>query len=228
MPKGSLEAHLFRKGSQILDWKIRYNIALGTARGLTYLREECRDCIIHCDIKPENILLDADYNPKVADFGLAKLVGWDFSRVLITIRGTRGYLAPEWLSGEVIPPKVDVLLFEIISGRRNTDMLNDDLSNYFPTSVANAINKGEEVMMLLDYKLENSDSMEELARACKVACWCIQDDEKDRPTMGQVVQILEGIMEVGMPPIPRILQRLAEDPVISNFYQETETSTSSY
>ena len=199
---------------------------------MAYLHEECRDCIIHCDIKLENILLDVDYNPKVADFGLAKLVGWDFSQVLTTMRGTGGYLAPEWLSSEAITPKVDVfsfgkLLFEIILGRRNTNMLNDD-SNYFPTSVANAINKGEEVMMLLDYKLENSDSIEELTRACKVACWCIQDDEKDRPTMGQVVQILEGIMEVGMPPIPRILQRLAEDPVISNFYKETETSTSSY
>ena len=199
---------------------------------MAYLHEECRDCIIHCDIKLENILLDVDYNPKVADFGLAKLVGWDFSQVLTTMRGTGGYLAPEWLSSEAITPKVDVfsfgkLLFEIILGRRNTNMLNDD-SNYFPTSVANAINKGEEVMMLLDYKLENSDSIEELTRACKVACWCIQDDEKDRPTMGQVVQILEWIMEVGMPPIPRILQRLAEDPVISNFYKETETSTSSY
>ena len=162
---------------------------------MAYIHEECRDCIIHCDIKLENILLDVDYNPKVADFGLAKLVGWDFSQVLTTMRGTGGYLAPEWLSSEAITPKVDVfsfgkLLFEIILGRRNTNMLNDD-SNYFPTSVANAINKGEEVMMLLDYKLENSDSIEELTRACKVACWCIQDDEKDRPTMGQVVQILE-------------------------------------
>ena len=110
-------------------------------------------------------MLDDDYHPKVADFGLAKLVGWDFSRVLTTMRGTRGYLAPEWLSGEAITPKVDVfsygkLLFEIISGRRNTDMLNDELSNYFPTRVANAINKGEEVMMLLDHKLESSDNME--------------------------------------------------------------------
>ena len=162
---------------------------------MAYLHEECKDCIIHCDVKPENILLDANDNPKVADFGLAKLVSRDFSRVLTTMRGTGGYLAPEWLSSKAITPKVDVfsfgkLLFEIILGRRNTNMLNDD-SNYFPTSVANAINKGEEVMMLLDYKLENSDSIEELTRACKVAYWCIQDDEKDRPTIGQVVQILE-------------------------------------
>ena len=95
MPKGSLESHLFQKGSQILDWKIRYNIAFGTARGLAYLHDECRDCIIHCDIKPEKILLDADYNPKVVYFGLAKLVGRDFSQVLTTMRGTRGYLALE-------------------------------------------------------------------------------------------------------------------------------------
>ena len=233
MPKGSLESHLFGKGSQIFDWKERYNIAIGTAKGLAYLHEECRDCIIHCDIKPENILLDADYNPKVADFGLAKLVGRDFSRVLTTMRGTRGYLAPEWLSGEAITSKVDVfsfgkLLFEIISGRRNIDILNDDLSNYFPIRVANAINKGEEVMMLLDYKLENSDNIEELTRACKVACWCIQDNEKDRPTMRHVVHILEGVMEVGVPPIPQILQRLVEDPVSSISYLESGTCSSSY
>ena len=78
---------------------------MGTARGLAYLPEKCRDCIIHCDIKPENILLDAEYNPKVADFGLSKFMGRDFSRVLTTMRGTRGYLAPEWLSGEAITPK---------------------------------------------------------------------------------------------------------------------------
>ena len=83
MPKGSLESHLFRKGSQILDWKIRYNIALGTARGLAYLHEECRDCIIHCDIKLENILLDADYNPKVADLALQSLLVGTLVRFLL-------------------------------------------------------------------------------------------------------------------------------------------------
>ncbi|KAI9165985.1 hypothetical protein LWI28_024146 [Acer negundo] len=91
MPNGSLNSRLFHeKESRILDWETRYKIALGTARGLAYLHEECRDCIIHCDIKPENILLDAEFCPKVADFGLAKLHGREFSRVLTTIRGTRG------------------------------------------------------------------------------------------------------------------------------------------
>uniref|UniRef100_A0A7N2MDS0 Receptor-like serine/threonine-protein kinase n=1 Tax=Quercus lobata TaxID=97700 RepID=A0A7N2MDS0_QUELO len=103
MPNGSLDSRLFHeKNSGVLDWKTRYQIALGTARGLLYLHQKCRDCIIHCDIKPENILLDAELCPKVADFGLAKLVGRDFSRVLTTMRGTRGYLAPEWISGVAI------------------------------------------------------------------------------------------------------------------------------
>uniref|UniRef100_A0A7N2L261 Uncharacterized protein n=1 Tax=Quercus lobata TaxID=97700 RepID=A0A7N2L261_QUELO len=79
MPKGSLETHLFQKVSRILDWKTRYHIAIGIAKGLAYLHENCRDCIIHFDIKPENILLDDEYNPKVPDFGLAKIIGRDFS-----------------------------------------------------------------------------------------------------------------------------------------------------
>uniref|UniRef100_A0A2N9I2U2 non-specific serine/threonine protein kinase n=1 Tax=Fagus sylvatica TaxID=28930 RepID=A0A2N9I2U2_FAGSY len=109
--------------------------------------------------KAENILLDAEYDPKVVDFGLAKVIGRDFSRVLTTMRGTRGYLAPEWISGEAVTPKVDVfsygkLLFEIVSGRRNINMLDDEICNYFPARVAIAMNKGEDLLTLLDYKLE--------------------------------------------------------------------------
>jgi hypothetical protein len=99
MPNGSLDRHLFGSNSSsshgVLSWETRYQIALGIARGLHYLHEKCRDCIIHCDIKPENILLDNALVAKVADFGLAKLMGRDFSRVLTTMRGTVGYLAPE-------------------------------------------------------------------------------------------------------------------------------------
>ncbi|KAL5660292.1 hypothetical protein ACJX0J_027417, partial [Zea mays] len=82
---GSLDAHLFQQSSAAavataLDWSKRYRIAVGVARGLCYLHQSCRECIIHCDIKPENILLDASFAPKIADFGLAAFVGRDFSR----------------------------------------------------------------------------------------------------------------------------------------------------
>ena len=236
MPKGSLESHLFQNTSKILDWKTRYQIAIGIVKGLAYLHDNCRDCIMHFDITPENILLDAEYNPKVADFGLAKIIGQDFSHVLTTIRGTRGYIAPEWILGEAVTPKVDVfsygrLLFEIVSGRRNMDMIDGDdeeIRNYFPARVAIAINKGEDLLTLLDHKLEGNANMEELIRVCKVACSCIQDDPRDRPTMGQVVQILEGVMQVDVPQIPLYFQRLSENPMAAIVSQETETSSSSY
>ncbi|XP_057835603.1 G-type lectin S-receptor-like serine/threonine-protein kinase At2g19130 [Cryptomeria japonica] len=103
MANGSLNSLLFTSNSKnkrkVLDWHTRFQIALGTARALVYLHEECRDRICHGDVKPGNILLDNNFSPKVADFGLAKLVGRDFSHVLTTTRGTRGYLAPEWISG---------------------------------------------------------------------------------------------------------------------------------
>ncbi|KAL1135233.1 hypothetical protein V6Z11_A12G160500 [Gossypium hirsutum] len=102
MPKGSLDAHLFHESnSDALDWKTRYQIALGTARGLVYLHEKCINCIIHCDIKPENILLDAEFCLKR-----------DFSKVLITMTGMMGYLVQEWISGVAITAKADVLITE--------------------------------------------------------------------------------------------------------------------
>ncbi|KAF6147524.1 hypothetical protein GIB67_014663 [Kingdonia uniflora] len=232
MPMGSLDSQLFhQKDSKVLDWKIRYQIALGTARGLAYLHEKCRDCIIHCDIKPENILLDTEYCPKVADFGLAKLVGRDFSRVLTTMRGTRGYLAPEWISGIAITAKADVysygmMLFEIISGRRNTEHSEDGMVKFFPTWAAKKITEGEDALALLDDKLDGKADVDELTRACRVACWCIQDDETHRPSMGMVVQILEGILEVNPPPIPRSLHVLAENQEHIHFFSEPSIQSS--
>ncbi|KAL6286531.1 hypothetical protein ACE6H2_010921 [Prunus campanulata] len=226
MPNGSLQSLLFQKNPIILDWKARYHIAIGTARGLAYLHEDCRERIIHCDIKPENILLDAEYNPKLGDFGLAKLIGRQNSRVLTTMRGTVGYLAPEWFSGEAITPKADVfsygmLLIEIISGRRNRQGLDEGLESFFPIQVANIVTKGEDVVTLLDDRLEGQADKDELTRACKVACWCIQDDEKDRPKMREVVQILQGVSDVGIPPIPQFLQRLNENPIEATSSRET-------
>ncbi|KAL6135320.1 hypothetical protein ACLB2K_067548 [Fragaria x ananassa] len=232
MPNGSLDAHLFNCQSDVLEWKTRYQIALGTARGLAYLHEKCRDCIIHCDIKPENILLDTELCPKVADFGLAKLVGREFSRVLTTMRGTRGYLAPEWISGVAVTAKADVysygmMLFEIVSGRRNSEPSED--IRFFPTWAAGVITSTEEVdvLSLLDPKLGRNGDAEEVIRVLRVACWCVQDDEAHRPSMGQVVQILEGILDVNLPSIPRALQVFGDNQHIV-FFTESSSSQSSH
>ncbi|XP_024020997.1 G-type lectin S-receptor-like serine/threonine-protein kinase At2g19130 [Morus notabilis] len=213
MQNGSLGSRLFHeKNSNVLEWKARYQIALGTARGLVYLHEMCRNCIIHCDIKPENILLDAEFSPKVADFGLAKLVGREFSRVLTTMRGTRGYLAPEWLGGLAITPKADVysygmMLFELVSGKRNSKQSDSEgkVPKYFPSLATSVVVEGGDVLSILDPRLEGDADVQELENVCKVACWCIQDEEAHRPTMSQVVQMLEGTLEVDLPPIPRTL-----------------------
>ncbi|WOG83047.1 hypothetical protein DCAR_0102221 [Daucus carota subsp. sativus] len=210
---GSLDSHLFnpKKDESILPWTRRYEIALGTARGLVYLHENCRDCIIHCDIKPENILLDSFMCPKVADFGLAKLVGRNFSRVLTTMRGTRGYLAPEWISGGAITAKADVysfgmMLFEFVSGRRNSEQTRDGKVNFFPAIAANVIMGRGDILTILDPNLNQVADVEEVTNICRVACWCIQENEHVRPTMSQIVQILEGVVDVDMPPDPRGLQ----------------------
>uniref|UniRef100_A0ACD5UIM6 Uncharacterized protein n=1 Tax=Avena sativa TaxID=4498 RepID=A0ACD5UIM6_AVESA len=216
MPNSSLDVHLFQINSTTLNWTARYQIALGVARGLAYLHESCRDCIIHCDIKPENILLDGSFTPKIADFGMAKLLGRGFSRVITTMRGTVGYLAPEWIAGVAITPKVDVysygmVLLEIISGRRNACAPCSSCGNldvYFPVHAAHKLLEGE-VGSLVDQMLHVDVNLDEAELACKVACWCIQDDEFHRPTMGEVVQILEGRVEIGMPPVPRLLQAMA-------------------
>lgn len=231
MPNGSLELQLFPGETAALSWATRYQIALGTARGLNYLHEKCRDCIIHCDVKPENILLDESLVPKVSDFGLAKLLGRDFSRVLTTMRGTRGYLAPEWISGVPITAKADVfsygmVLFELISGRRNADHGEEGKSSFFPTLAASKLHEGD-VQTLLDPRLNGGANADELTRACKVACWCIQDDESARPTTGQIVQILEGFLDVNMPPIPRSLRVLGESPDVINFFSDLSSSQTS-
>ncbi|GLJ51203.1 hypothetical protein SUGI_1089500 [Cryptomeria japonica] len=217
MPNGSLNSFLFSKpedAEKVLDWKTRFQIALGTARGLRYLHEECRDRIIHCDIKPENILLDSDFSPRVADFGLAKLVGRDFSRVLTTMRRTPGYLAPEWISGLPITPKVDVYSFgmtllEIISGRRNLDLKVEESRFYFPLWASSQIQK-ENIIDLVDARIASEADMKEVRRAAVVAGLCIQDDENERLSMSEVVKILECTVEVPASQISRTLEVLVD------------------
>ncbi|KAL5978418.1 hypothetical protein ACLOJK_029535 [Asimina triloba] len=215
MPNGSLDSYLFGQNSRALDWKTRYQIVLEIAKGLAYLHEKCGECIVHCDIKPANILLDAAFCPKIADFGMAKLIGRDFSRVLTTMRGTVGYLAPEWIQGVAISAKADVysygmMTLEIVPGRRNTRTSAIADGCYFPLWAAGRI-KEDDAICLLDPRLEGNADIEEVNRVCRVAIWCIQDTEESRPSMGELANILEGGFEVNLPPIPGFLQMLLDN-----------------
>ncbi|KAJ7298983.1 hypothetical protein O6H91_11G102400 [Diphasiastrum complanatum] len=206
----SLDRYLFSDSEltkPLLNWKTRFNIALGTARAIAYLHEECRDCIIHCDIKPENILLDEHLSAKVSDFGLAKLLKEGHGRTQTTVRGTRGYLAPEWLTDLPITTKSDVfsfgmVLLEIISGRRNYDPSMDSDKSKFPTWAFHQFEAGQ-IMSIVDERLHGELESNQLERAVQVSFWCIQDQASHRPSMSKVVQMLEGNILLGEPPMPK-------------------------
>ncbi|XP_051137958.1 G-type lectin S-receptor-like serine/threonine-protein kinase At5g24080 isoform X2 [Andrographis paniculata] len=220
MKNGSLDKWIFPSGGRdapdrLLDWPTRFYIAIGTARGIAYFHEQCRDRIIHCDIKPENILLDENFCPKVSDFGLAKLMGREASRVVTMVRGTRGYLAPEWVSNRPITVKADVysygmLLLEIIGGRRNLDMSYDADDFFYPGWAFKELS-GSAAVKAADRRLEGAVVVEEVERALKTAFWCIQDEIAVRPTMGEVVKMLEGAAAVRMPPMPQAVVELVEE-----------------
>ncbi|KDP30661.1 hypothetical protein JCGZ_16686 [Jatropha curcas] len=213
MKNGSLDNFLFsmnEDSGKFLNWEHRFNIALGTARGITYLHEECRDCIVHCDIKPENILLDENYNAKVSDFGLAKLINPKDHRyrTLKSVRGTRGYLAPEWIANLPITSRSDIysygmVLLEIVSGRRNFEVSEETNRKKFSVWAYEEFEKGN-VNAIIDRRLADQDmDMEQAKRAILVSFWCIQEQPSQRPMMGKVVQMLEGIAEIDKPPAPK-------------------------
>ncbi|TKY68990.1 putative receptor protein kinase ZmPK1 [Spatholobus suberectus] len=209
MENGSLAQNL-SSNSNVLDWSKRYNIALGTAKGMAYLHEECLEWILHCDIKPQNILLDSDYQPKVADFGLSKLLNRSnldnstFSR----IRGTRGYMAPEWVFNLPITSKVDVysygiVVLEMITGRSPTTGIQiTELEAESPhherlvTWVREKRRKGSEVGsswvdQIVDPVLGSNYDMNEMEILATVALECVEEEKDARPSMSQVAERLQ-------------------------------------
>ncbi|XP_011002948.1 PREDICTED: G-type lectin S-receptor-like serine/threonine-protein kinase RLK1 [Populus euphratica] len=203
MSNGSLADLLFRT-ERIPNWSHRVKIALDIARGILYLHEECEAPIIHCDIKPQNILMDDFWNAKISDFGLAKLLVPDQTRTFTIVRGTRGYLAPEWHKNTPISVKADVysygvMLLEIVFCRRNieTNVSRPEevqLSNWaYQLMVARELDKldlGEDV------------DLQNLEKMVMVGMWCIQDEPGIRPSMKSVLLMLEGIADVSVPPHP--------------------------
>ncbi|KAL6838673.1 hypothetical protein ACP4OV_031387 [Aristida adscensionis] len=201
MSKGSLDRWIYyRSDNAPLGWNTRSSIITDIAKGLCYLHEECRQKIAHLDIKPQNILLDDNFNAKVSDFGLAKMIDRENSQVITKLRGTPGYLAPEWLTSQ-ITEKADVYSFgvvvmEVISGRKSIDRSQPEESiNLIGLLQQRA--RSDQLVTLIDNSSEDMQlHKEEVLRMMKLAMWCLQIDCNKRPRMSIVVEVLEGTAEV--------------------------------
>nr|XP_027091885.1 putative receptor protein kinase ZmPK1 [Coffea arabica] len=206
MEHGSLAKNLH---SNRLDWKKRYDIALGTAKGLAYLHEECLEWVLHCDVKPQNILLDSNYQPKVADFGLSKLLnrGGTDKSTFSRIRGTRGYMAPEWVFNLPITSKVDVysygiVVLELLTGRSPVEghSMEESTSAMEPRRLvtwvkekmheANGRASPIAIAKIVDPVINAEFDMARVEILVQVALQCVEEDKDARPTMSQVLDTL--------------------------------------
>ena len=205
MNKGSLADYLFGCTKKP-NWYERIEVILGTARGLCYLHEECEIQIIHCDIKPQNILLDDSLVARISDFGLAKLLKENQTRTMTGIRGTKGYVAPEWFRNLAITTKVDVysfgiVLLEIISCRKSLEVEGED-ELVVLADLAYDWFQERKLEMLVRNDEEAKEDMKRVEKFVKIAIWCVQEEPSFRPSMKKVVQMLEGAVEVSTPPHP--------------------------
>ncbi|XP_059440607.1 G-type lectin S-receptor-like serine/threonine-protein kinase LECRK1 [Corylus avellana] len=196
MSNGSLADKLFTPEKQ-LSWDKRMEIACNIARGLIYLHEECEPQIIHCDIKPQNILIDEDGCAKISDFGLAKLLNAAQTKTFTEIRGTQGYIAPEWRQHLPVTDKVDVysfgiVLLEIISCRKSMDSNLPEEEANLKEWANHCFNSGELG------KLVNNEEVDkrELEKMVKIGLWCTSDELPLRPSMKKVLHMLEGIVNI--------------------------------
>ncbi|XP_022895467.1 G-type lectin S-receptor-like serine/threonine-protein kinase LECRK3 [Olea europaea var. sylvestris] len=202
MKNGSLADILFNHENR-LCWEERIRVACDIARGVLYLHEECETQIIHCDIKPQNILMDEHRCAKISDFGLAKLLKKDQTNTYTGIRGTLGYVAPEWHRKLPVTVKADVysfgiVLLEIICGRKSVDWSLSEDEAILEEWVYNVFETGEVYKLVGDEKVDKR----KLDRMIKIGIWCIQDEPSLRPSMKKVLLMLEGTVEIPLPPSP--------------------------
>uniref|UniRef100_A0A251V0S5 non-specific serine/threonine protein kinase n=1 Tax=Helianthus annuus TaxID=4232 RepID=A0A251V0S5_HELAN len=199
MSKGTLRESLSGKSETRLDWKRRLRVALGCARGLTYLHELADPPIIHRDIKSTNILLDEDLTAKVADFGLSKLISdSEKGHVSTQVKGTLGYLDPEYYMTQQLTDKSDVYSFGVVMLELVTAKLPIVKGKYIVREVRLAMDKTDEeeygLRELLDPNLKDS-FLTGFGRFIQLAMQCVEESAADRPTMSDIVKVLENILK---------------------------------
>ncbi|XP_057965039.1 probable LRR receptor-like serine/threonine-protein kinase RKF3 [Malania oleifera] len=203
---GSLHDHLFGFTEKKLSWPIRQNIALGTARGLAYLHYGAQPTIIHRDIKASNILLDENFEPKVADFGLAKFAPEGMTHMSTRVAGTMGYVAPEYALYGQLTERSDVysfgvVLLELLSGRKALTVVGDSQTTLVSDWAWSLARKGR-ALDVVDEGMPDVGSPESMEKYVLVAILCSHPQLYARPTMDQVVKILETDL-----PVPSIPER---------------------
>ncbi|CAN6456086.1 unnamed protein product [Victoria cruziana] len=202
MPRGSLENHLFRKGSLPLPWSIRMKIALGAAKGLAFLHEEAERPVIYRDFKTSNILLDAEYNAKLSDFGLAKDgPEGDKTHVSTRVMGTYGYAAPEYVMTGHLTSKSDVysfgvVLLEMLTGRRSMDKNRPNGEHNLVEWARPHLGERRRFYRLIDPRLEGHFSIKGAQKAAQLAARCLSRDPKVRPLMSEVVEALKPLINL--------------------------------
>ncbi|EOA19392.1 hypothetical protein CARUB_v10000765mg [Capsella rubella] len=213
MPRGSLENHLFRR-SLPLPWSIRMKIALGAAKGLSFLHEEALKPVIYRDFKTSNILLDADYNAKLSDFGLAKDAPDEGkTHVSTRVMGTYGYAAPEYVMTGHLTSKSDVysfgvVLLEMLTGRRSMDKNRPNGEHNLVEWARPHLLDKRRFYRLLDPRLEGHFSIKGAQKVTQLAAQCLSRDPKIRPKMSDVVGALK--------PLPHL-----KDMASSSYYFQT-------
>lgn len=198
MPNLSLLSHLHGHHSAecLLDWKRRMNIAIGSAEGIAYLHHHATPHIIHRDVKASNVLLDSDFQAQVADFGFAKLIPDGATHVTTRVKGTLGYLAPEYAMLGKASESCDVysfgiLLLELASGKKPIEKLGA-VTKRTITDWALPLVRGEKFSEIADARLNGNFVEEELKRIVLVALVCAHNQPEKRPTMLEVVELLKG------------------------------------